>query len=125
MTIHFAAREKLRIAVLDPVPAAAVTPVALPATTLQETSDNYRRGLFLSADRRLRIIVCRDGIQWIVQTRRPFTTKSPYPWSARGFCTSKLGIKRTLGKPRIAATPGLAEFIEALPDRFVREATGA
>jgi hypothetical protein len=87
----------------------------------QETADAYGRVLFLAQGGRLRIITCKEGIQWIVQTRRPLTSKAQRPWIAAGFCTTTKGLCRVLRAHLNAGFPSLEEFLETLPDNFPRK----
>ena len=103
--------------------APAVAPVvAPPAPTSQskhETADDYSAVLFTSPDGLLRIITCRDHIQWIVQVRRPLKSQMVHPWKAIGYCTSKLGLLRVL-RHRRTTPDGMHGFLMTLPERIRR-----
>ena len=59
-----------------------------------EESDNYPNVVArLGGD--WRVIVCRDGIQWIVQ-RRTGKRHGRARWEARSYCRSREGLIRLL-----------------------------
>lgn len=95
------------------------TIITAAAASNHETADAYFSVLFTSRDGRLRIITCRDHIQWIVQVRKPLTSKAPRPWKAIGFCTTKVGLIRVL-RYRRNPPDGLYEILVGLPDRIKR-----
>ena len=108
-----AAKELLRTA-LTIVPGSATS-----MASLQETSDDYSRVLFLAPGGRLRVIICNGGIQWIVQTRRPLRVKERTSvWRSQSFCTTRQGLRRSLREQINAGFPGLEEFLDRLPESF-------
>lgn len=58
----------------------------LDATTHHESADHYRDVIFTGE--RFRVIVCRDGIQWIVQRRGP-KTMAGARWRSHSYVTTR------------------------------------
>ncbi|MGO4915692.1 hypothetical protein [Pseudogemmobacter sp. W21_MBD1_M6] len=90
------------------------------APSSSETSDAYTGVIFTDADCRLRIITCRDHLQWIVQVRSSLSSKSVRPWKAIGFCATRQGLLRVMWNRR-TAVDGLHEFLMRLPERLTRK----
>lgn len=103
-------------AIPEPLRATLRITAKAPEGALHETADEYAKVLFLAPGGRLRIITCRDGIQWIVQTRRPLASKHPRPWLSKSFCTSRKGICRSLKEHLQAGFPELEGFLNTLPE---------
>ena len=55
----------------------------------RETEDNYRGEIFRRGE--YRVILCKDGIQWIVQRRRKGAAAR---WLALGYCTTRAALAR-------------------------------
>lgn len=55
----------------------------------RETDDNYRGEVFRRGDHR--VVLCRDGIQWIIQRRRKGAGER---WKALGYCTTRKALIR-------------------------------
>lgn len=83
-----------------------------------ETADDYSRVVF--QDGLIRVVECQDGIQWLLQRRRPGKTGGGTAWDTIGYCVSRKAIVR-LTRPH---SPSGADFLEAnLPRVFPREKT--
>lgn len=61
-------------------------------TDHRETSDTYRGELFRQAG--LRVIVCRDGQQWILQRQRGGKEAVGAGWDALGYFTTLKALAR-------------------------------
>jgi hypothetical protein len=60
-------------------------------TRLREESDGYP-GIVAVLTNRWRVIVCRDGLQWILQ-RRKAVAGDPI-WQGRSYCTTRVALLR-------------------------------
>ena len=90
-------------------------PPHLPAQ--QEGSDLYCGVVFRAEGGRLRVAVCRDGRQWLIQHRAPLDHPSRHPWVSVSFCMTRAGQETVVGVPEYLGVTGLAEFIAGLPGR--------
>lgn len=75
-----------------------------------ETSDSYAAVVAHLTDN-LRVISCKDGIQWVLQKRGGGSAKRP--WRAKGYFLTRKALTRvsaTLGAP--------TDELEALPPTF-------
>jgi len=62
-------------------------------TDHRETADGYQGEVLRRGD--LRIVLCRDGIQWIVQRRHRNAAKpGGAAWEPLGYCATLTGLKR-------------------------------
>jgi len=81
-----------------------------------ESDDDYAGVLFLITSR-WRVIVCKDGIQFILQYRTSPT--QPRRWRGRSYPTTREGlrdsIRRHVGRD---ACDAVADQLNALPDRI-------
>ncbi|WP_299847733.1 hypothetical protein [uncultured Roseovarius sp.] len=73
-----------------------------------ETSDSYHGEIVRRGSHRA--IICRDGIQYIIQQSRKVRAGST--WRAVGYCTTKKALIRL----SVALEPLLVPELEALPD---------
>lgn len=80
----------------------------------RETRDGYCRTIV--SDGSHRVILCKDGIQWIIQRRRPNAEAGRAAWDALGYCTSKTALMR-LSRPLFGLIP---PEIDGLPDHCRR-----
>ncbi|MGJ8583878.1 MAG: hypothetical protein ACSHXD_07305 [Marinosulfonomonas sp.] len=78
----------------------------------RETGDNYAGELFRYGD--YRVVLCRDGIQWIIQRHRKGAAAR---WKAFGYCTTRAALARLWA----THTGENAAEISALPE-FIRRA---
>jgi hypothetical protein len=58
----------------------------------RETADAYAGEVFRKG--RYRVAVCRDGIQWLFQRRRPRESPGGAAWDTLGYCVSRKGLMR-------------------------------
>ena len=85
----------------------------------QETSDNYEAVLSV-LDHRHRVIICRDGIQWIIQRRK--TGGAARPWRALGYHTTRNALIRACATLCREIDPSVMSLLLALPDVIGRTA---
>ncbi|WP_350153270.1 hypothetical protein [Roseovarius sp.] len=88
---------------------------AMPGTDHRESADGYR-GVILTLGQ-YRVAVCRDGLQWLFQRRRPGFAGVGPAWDTLGFCTSRNALIRLHRSHIGAETPVLLQ----LPELFKRE----
>ena len=74
-----------------------------------ECRDTYPALVYLTD--RVRVIECRDRLQWIVQRRR---SVCPDSWRGVSFCRTREALLRCAGRGEPAAMARL----RALPERF-------
>ena len=80
-----------------------------------ETDESYRNVLATSEDHR--IAICRHGIQWLFQRRRPLHAGAGGRWDNIGYCLTRAGLMRL----QRSENAQLEEFIEALPEKFTAQ----
>ena len=85
----------------------------------QEGSDLYCGVVFLDEGGRLRVAVCRDGRQWLIQRRAPMNHPSRHPWTSVSYCVTRVGLESVAASLEYRGVTGLAEFIAVLPGRCV------
>jgi hypothetical protein len=76
----------------------------------REASDSYRREVYRAGI--WRVIVCKDGIQWILQRATRSGSTDGARWEAVSFCTTRAALLRLWmacsgeeGAPLIALLP--------------------
>lgn len=84
-------------------------------TDHRETADGYR-GVILDLGR-YRVAICRDGLQWLYQRRRPGAAGGGTAWDTLGYCVTRAALIRLSRSHSGAEAPEIA----ALPARFKRE----
>lgn len=87
----------------------------LPGTDHRETSDGYR-GVTINLGS-FRVAVCRDGIQWMLQRRRPGFSGVGTAWDTLGYCVTRKALIR-LHRSHIGPEP---QELRGLPERFKPE----
>ncbi|MDU8946119.1 hypothetical protein [Ovoidimarina sediminis] len=80
-----------------------------------ETADNYSR-VIAQVDDRHRVIVCKDGIQWILQRREKGTGR--WPWKARHYCRTRKALLRVTGAACRAPDPLAMQTLADLPEHI-------
>ncbi len=86
-----------------------------PKTDHKESSDNYRR--IITQDGKWRVIVCKYGIQWILQRRRKSANNTAgVRWDGVSYCVTQKVLDR-LWRHKTGCS---AKEIDALPDNFRR-----
>jgi hypothetical protein len=63
----------------------------MPPTTRRESADHYESVVFTDAN--YRVIVCRDGIQWIIQHRRG-KSGAGARWRSCKYCVTRKALIR-------------------------------
>ena len=87
----------------------------MPDTDHRESTDGYR-GVILTLGE-YRVAVCRDGLQWLFQRRRPGFAGVGAAWDTLGFCTSRNALNCLHRSHMGVEAPALLD----LPERFKRE----
>ncbi|WP_155924251.1 hypothetical protein [Mesorhizobium sp. L2C066B000] len=93
-------------------PDQAVGPVDGPDN--RERSDAYRHVAF-HIDKTWRVIVCPDGIQWILQKRKGNLDGRP-AWNAVRFCRTKSGLCGAIRDKVGGVSPEIEAQLAQLPD---------
>ncbi|MCI2393120.1 hypothetical protein MN186_01305 [Aliiroseovarius sp. N1F302] len=83
--------------------------------SVRETSDNYRAELFRMG--LYRVVVCRHGLQWVLQKQRFKISVLGAAWRNLGYCTTKTALIRL----QQAHNAPLHPCMDALPARFACE----
>lgn len=78
----------------------------------RETGDEYVKVLFRRG--RFRVVICRDGIQWLFQRRRTHVRPGGTAWDTLGYCTSRKALMRLSRSNFGKSWPELS----SLPERF-------
>lgn len=84
-------------------------------TDHRETSDVYQGELFRRG--RYRVVVCRDGLQWLFQRQRFEFTAGGTAWDTLGYCVTRKALMRL----HQAYKAPQHENMHALPKRIKRE----
>ncbi|MER9095906.1 hypothetical protein NKI34_33820 [Mesorhizobium sp. M0700] len=90
----------------------AAGPVSTPDNS--EKSDTYYDVVF-RINERWRVIVCHEGVQWILQKRKGNLVGGP-AWRAVKFCRSKVGLSRALKEEVGDVSPEVDAQLAQLPD---------
>ena len=81
----------------------------------RETADDYRDEIFRHGS--FRVILCKDGIQWILQRSRAASgNKTGVRWEALSYCTTRHYLQRDWTRHSGAE----AVEIDALPEHTGR-----
>ncbi len=78
----------------------------------RESDQNYRGVLAILNDR-WRVIVCRDGIQWILQKAEKSSHGTS--WRGRSYCRTSQALKRDMGYHAGDICPYALAVIQHLP----------
>ena len=84
------------------------------AINRNESSDGYD-DVVADLNRQWRVIRCRDGIQWILQSRDSATTAKGV-WRGRNYCRTKEALLRVCAIHAGEINPTAAALVAALPD---------
>lgn len=79
-----------------------------------ETDDAYRNVVAFLNDR-WRVILCRDGIQWVLQYAKQSRHRTA--WRGRSYCRSREGLLRACARHAGEITPGSRAILDRLPAR--------
>jgi hypothetical protein len=80
----------------------------------REKDDNYR-SVVVRLSPRWRVIVCRDGAQWIIQKKE---ASHAGPWRGVSYHTCRSSLIRTCGSLNLLSEPSVTAILAALPDRI-------
>jgi hypothetical protein len=83
-----------------------------------ESSDDYP--VVAQLNPRWRVIVCAQGIQWILQRRASTETYATSRWTGRSFCRTREALLRCSREHAGPVAPAAACLLAALPDRLER-----
>lgn len=90
---------------------------AVPGTDHRETANGYRGVIFDLGQ--YRVAVCREGLQWLFQRRRPGFADARKAWDTLGHCVTRNALIRLWRSHMGAEAPALL----TLPERFKPEGT--
>jgi hypothetical protein len=93
-----------------------ITVLEASAVSCNLTMDNYEGVLFEFPQEPMRIVRCRENLQWVVQ-RREKNSRSKWSWRSLAYCVSRDGLTRAL-RGRYKATLGLRAFVDSLPEHI-------
>jgi hypothetical protein len=65
-----------------------------------------------------RVIECRDGLQWILQSRDTLRALPTAVWRGRSYCRSKEALLRVSAAHAGAINPTAAAIVTSLPERI-------
>lgn len=82
--------------------------------THKESSGDYHRVVAILNPRH-RVIVCRDGIQWILQ-RRAGERHGRARWDSRSYCRTREGLNRVCRELAGEIDPIAAATLASLPN---------
>ena len=86
------------------------------APSSHRESDGTYHGVVAVLNDNWRVIVCRDGIQWILQKAEK--TSNGAAWRGRSFCRTRLALIRVCGEHAGEIQPAAAAILAALPERL-------
>ena len=97
----------------------APTPLKIPtgsspqAPSCRERDDDYGDVIVHLAPRS-RIIVCKDGIQWILQ-QRSVAPPNTGTWSGKSYSTTRKGLIAACSDRKLLSDPSARQALDALP----------
>ena len=98
-------------------PHAEMRPLDPPKTiNRNESSDSYG-DVVAVLNHKWRVIRCRDGIQWILQSRDS-TTAAKGVWRGRSYCRTKEALLRACAAHAGEIDPTAVGLLAELPDRI-------
>lgn len=84
-----------------------------PSGQKQETSDNYAGVIAVLSDG-WRVIICKDGIQWILQRRKKGGAQRP--WRGQGYFRTRRALLRVCATSCDRIDPCAMAALVALPE---------
>ena len=87
--------------------------------THRERDDNYAH-VIANPSPRWRIIMCRDGVQRIIQKKE---ASHAGPWRAEGYYTCRESLIKACGKLDLLSDTNTEAVLYALPERITGTAT--
>lgn len=97
-----------------PVPITEQPVGPVPGLNNEEKSDDYSK-VAVRLNDQWRVIVCKLGIQWILQFQKGSYKGKP-AWRGRSYCRSKVGICRVVGEHAGQISPEAEAQLAQLPD---------
>jgi hypothetical protein len=88
-----------------------------------ESAQGYRRVVAVLNDK-WRVIECRDGIQWILQSRDTRKANATGVWRGRSYCRTKEALSRVCASHAAEIDPSATAVLAALPD-WIETRSGA
>lgn len=85
----------------------------------RERDDHYSR-IVAQPGPRWRIILCRDGLQWIIQKKE---ASHAGPWRAEGYYTYRESLIKACGTRGLLSDAGTEAALHALPERLTGNRT--
>ena len=79
-----------------------------------ESDDSYPH-IVAVLNRGWRVIVCRDGIQWILQRRNRAETVARHVWRGRSYCRTKEALIRCCDEHAGQMSPAARMRLSVLP----------
>ena len=87
---------------------------AIPPVSHRESNDHYQ-AVVTHLNDRWRVIVCKDGIQWILQRRTRAESPDGARWESRSFLRSRNALIGVSHGNAGEIDPNAAAILEALP----------
>ena len=84
------------------------------APSHRERDDNYAH-VIANPLPRWRIIMCRDGVQWIIQKKE---ASHAGPWRAEGYYTCRESLIKACGRLGLLSDANTEAVLHALPERI-------
>ncbi|AII87810.1 hypothetical protein [Planktomarina temperata] len=82
----------------------------------RERDDHYA-DVVIHLSSRWRIIVCKDGIQWILQ-QRSVALPNTGTWSGKSYSTTRSGLMAACSDRELLLDPSEGQALDALPSTF-------
>ena len=79
----------------------------------RERDDHYAK-VIVQLGPRWRIIVCKDGIQWILQ-QRSVAAPNTGTWSGKSYSTTRSGLIAACSDRELLSDPSARQALDALP----------
>ncbi|MBF9060753.1 hypothetical protein HKCCSP123_16350 [Rhodobacterales bacterium HKCCSP123] len=92
------------------------TPSGRQSQPHHETADDYDRVVAVLSDR-IRVIACKDGIQWIIQ-RCDAQRSGQQRWRGVSYCTERASLLRISRTLCATIDPTALSRLKALPERI-------
>ena len=115
-----------RMPMLQPLQCGGTGPLAMaegPELSLRrhhEEGDSYRAELWRGKN--LRVIACRNHIQWIIQ-KKGGSRDGRTRWRSIAFCATRRGLQRFLPQSDAAEVAALLDWVSQQPPHFSTQST--
>ena len=80
----------------------------------RERDDNYAN-VVIHINPRWRVIVCKDGIQWILQ-QRSVAPSNTGTWSGKSYSTTRSGLIAACSDRELLSDASAKQLLDALPN---------